>query len=133
MTRHSATQLTLGLFDSTALAGGLGLPIGGSVPCFHDDEDEPVVVPETVRVPATNFRLAGDRGLAQGWKARAADNIAAVRLLQELEQDERAATHDEQARLARFTGFGAVRAGERPVPGPRPGRAHRLGARSAAT
>ncbi len=119
MTRHSATQLTLGLFDSTALAGGLGLPLGGSVPCFHDDEDEPVVVPEAVRVPATNFRLAGDRGLAQGWKARAADNIAAVRLLQVLEREERAATHDEQVLLARFTGFGASELANAlfPVPG----------------
>ena len=119
MTRHSATQLTLGLFDSTALTGGLGLPLGGSMPCFHDDEDEPVVVPESVRVPATNFRLAGDRGLAQGWKARAADNINAVRLLQALEREERAATSDEQVLLARFTGFGASELANAlfPVPG----------------
>ena len=82
MTRHSATQLTLGLFDSTALTGGLGLPLGGSVPCFRDEDDEPTPVPETVRVPATNFRLQGDRGLAQGWKNRAADNIAAARASQ---------------------------------------------------
>ncbi len=119
MTRHSATQLTLGLFDSTALTGGLGLPLGGSVPCFRDEDDEPAVVPETVRVPATNFHLAGDRGLAHGWKARAADNIAAVRLLHELEQDERAATRDEQAQLAKFTGFGASELANAlfPVPG----------------
>ena len=124
MAKHSASQLTLGLFDSTALGGSLGMPNSGGSFSFRDtdEKDDPIEavgVPETVRVPAVNFRLAGDRGLAKGWKARAADNIAAVRLLQQLEQDERAATHDEQVRLARFIGFGAseLANGLFPLPG----------------
>lgn len=122
MARHSASQLTLGLFDSTALGGSLGMPNSGGSFSFRDADDdiaEPVVMPEVARVPAVNFRLSGDRGLAKGWKARAADNIAAVRLLQQLEQDERAATHEEQVRLARFIGFGAseLANGLFPLPG----------------
>ncbi|MGI4745507.1 MAG: hypothetical protein ACRYFY_05610 [Janthinobacterium lividum] len=108
MASHSASQLTLGLFDSTALGGSLGLPLGGSSLSFRDDDDHAAsAVPETMRVPAVNFRLDGDRGLAKGWKARAADNLAAIKLLAVLEQDDRAATPVEQERLARFTGFGA--------------------------
>lgn len=107
------SQLSLGLFDSTALRGTLGLS-RPSVLNFiatddedDDDDNAAPAVPATARVPALNVRLAGDRGLAQGWKARAGDNIAAIRLLQDLERDERAATSGEQAQLLRFTGFGA--------------------------
>ncbi len=61
-----------------------------------------------VRVPAKNWRLTGTRGLATGWKERAGDNLAAIRLLQQLETENRAATAAEQDRLARFTAFGAT-------------------------
>jgi hypothetical protein len=33
----------------------------------------------------TAFRLNGDRGLAQGWKHRALDNIAAIHLAADVE------------------------------------------------
>lgn len=55
-----------------------------------------------------DFRIEGDRQLASGWKARAADNIAAIRLAAEIEAAGRPATPDEQLRLARFIGFGAT-------------------------
>jgi len=58
-------------------------------------------------VPAHTFRLEGERTLGRGWKARAADNIAAIRLLQAIEGEDRHATPDEQERLSRFVGFGA--------------------------
>lgn len=55
----------------------------------------------------TNFVLDGERGLAADWKDRARDSIAAIRLATELEEQQRPATVAEQARLIRFTGFGA--------------------------
>ena len=58
-------------------------------------------------IPDAVLRKAADRALAQGWKARAAANIAAIRLAREIEEEARPASADEQERLARFTGFGA--------------------------
>ncbi len=101
------SQLTLSLFDSTALGG---LTLGASIPRFREDvmeEATEAAVVTTQRVPAHTFRLAGERALAKGWKARAADNIAAIRLLQAIEGEDRHATADEQERLSRFVGFGA--------------------------
>ena len=71
-------------------------------------DDAPIrpPAPATSRPPATTAWL-GDRALAPTWKGRAADNLAAIRLLREIEQDDRPATAEEQALLSRFTGFGA--------------------------
>ncbi len=63
--------------------------------------------PSTRRERGANFDLSGDRALAKGWKDRARDNIAAIRLATAIEAEERAATAEEQAQLIRFTGFGA--------------------------
>ena len=109
----ATSQLTLSLFDSTALSGGLTLDGGGTSgtglryrePEFEDEDLAPA--PEPERVPARNWRLLGDRGLARGWKARAADNLAAIRLARELAREGRQATPDEQAALGRFVGYGA--------------------------
>jgi len=104
-------QLTLSLFDSTALSGGLTLDggAGGTGLRYREPEfeDEAVSVPEPERVPARNWRLEGDRGLARGWKARAADNLLAIRLARELTREGRHATLEEQAVLGRFVGYGA--------------------------
>jgi len=43
----------------------------------------------------------------EGWKARAEDNLAAIRLMTTIESEARHARPDEQERLARFTAFGA--------------------------
>ncbi len=105
------SQLTLSLLDSTALSGGLTLdaPMGGLR--FREPEDDgddtPPAAPAAVRVPARNWRLSGDRALAHGWKARAADNVAAIRLAHAIAAEDRNATPDEQEALSRFTGFGA--------------------------
>ena len=113
----SPDQLTLSLLDSTSLGWGLtldtpagtllGRPLVRESFGAGDDTDE-IAVPATPRVPAHTFRLSGDRALAQGWKARAADNLAAIRLVQRIEAEARNATPEEQARLALFTGFGAT-------------------------
>jgi adenine-specific DNA methylase len=64
--------------------------------------------PPRPSLPAQNYRLADDRRLAEGWKARAEDNLAAIRLMTAIEAEGRHARPDEQERLAKFTAFGAV-------------------------
>ena len=45
--------------------------------------------------------------MAKGWKARARANLDAIALAAAIAADDRPATSEEQARLIRFTGFGA--------------------------
>ena len=115
-------QLTLDLFDSTALASGWTLDLPRAV----TRTDEPVDVPTDrtaseasiteaatdASAPATrrighNYYLAGDRDLARGWLERARDNIAAIQLAARIEREGRPATPAEQAQLIKFVGFGA--------------------------
>ena len=111
----AAPSSQLSLFDTTALSspfslfgdgGGGLLPAAGG----EDDEEESAsapLAPAIPRVVARDFRLTTERGLAAGWKARAADNLAAIRLMQRIEGETRPATAEEQAILARFVGYGA--------------------------
>ncbi|MHA7777881.1 Eco57I restriction-modification methylase domain-containing protein [Roseibium sp. M-1] len=62
---------------------------------------------EEVSERGSNFHLSGSRALAKGWKARARDNIEAIRLATVIQAEDRPASRQEQARLIRFTGFGA--------------------------
>jgi N12 class adenine-specific DNA methylase/adenine-specific DNA methylase len=112
---------TLDLFGSTALSSGLGLGVtafAGDTTIGADDDDDsgPPAAAPAIPVAAVaragreggpNFHLVGNRALAKGWKDRARDNIAAIRLATAIEADERPATPDEQVQLIRFTGFGA--------------------------
>ncbi|UWU25997.1 DEAD/DEAH box helicase family protein (plasmid) [Rhizobium sp. CB3060] len=122
---------TLSLFGDTTLSSGLGLGIDFGTGGFPDyaandpgDEDpDPTSPPSAPALPAltptrttalagskvrsSDFYLEAGRGLAKGWKERAHHNIEAIRLAAELEEAGRPATADEQARLIRFTGFGA--------------------------
>jgi len=116
---------TLNLFGNTALSSGLSLGVtafAGDFEADPRDDDPDPTTPAPARAPAStgltaraklssergaNFHLDGDRHLARGWKARARDNIAAIRLAAEIEADARAATPAEQEMLIRFTGFGA--------------------------
>ncbi|MBB3175386.1 N12 class adenine-specific DNA methylase/adenine-specific DNA methylase [Endobacter medicaginis] len=90
------------LFDSTALGTA-------PTPSFIEPIDRPVpVVPRLPAPTPRNFVLDSARSLAPTWKGRAADNIAAIRLLKQIEEEERPASADEQATLARFVAFGAT-------------------------
>lgn len=111
-----AAQYTLGLFDSSALGWSLSPPVASDP---ADDEPEPETAPAPAARRGCNYRLDGDRQLARGWRARARDNIAAIRLSKELEDEGRAATPDEQERLLRFIGFGASELAQNafPLPG----------------
>lgn len=113
---------TLDLFNTNALSSGLGLGVtafAGTVAAEPEDDDDPDPsgpapavaavrsTPRASHMRGENFYLADSRGLARGWKERARDNIAAIRLAAEIEAAKRAATRKEQERLIRFTGFAA--------------------------
>ncbi|MBZ9772332.1 N-6 DNA methylase [Mesorhizobium sp. CO1-1-8] len=118
---------TLDLFNDTALSSGLGLgvtafgsdlgagdPELGETPASGGPRS-PIssqgALPSGGGGPAVatgeNFHLGGVRELANGWKQRALDNLAAIRITAAIKAEDRPATSEEQARLIRFTGFGA--------------------------
>lgn len=66
-----------------------------------------VVQPQTVEAP--RFRPGGQKDLAQsGERRRVRNNLAVIRTLRLLDQEQRPATADEQKILARWSGWGAV-------------------------
>ncbi|MEQ9637789.1 MAG: N-6 DNA methylase [Devosia marina] len=127
----SNDPFTLDLFGNTSLSSGLGLGVTAFGSLVDDDrvtEDAPnregaaapaSTSPNGDSSPSTlcptpdampcgqNFFLEGNRGLAKGWKQRARDNLDALQLAAKIETENRPATPEEQARLIRFTGFGA--------------------------
>ena len=109
-------QMNLDLFASTTLtpadvapAAFVRIPMkepptGPSDGTFYPPPQisRPPGPPQPTAVP---FRLTGDRGLAQGWKRRALDNIEAIRIARKIEAEQRTATPEEQASLIRFCAF----------------------------
>jgi len=102
-------QLTLSFLDTTSLSGPNSLTLEpgrrSSKTITPVEKDEPDSSPSFHS--SRNYRLTQDRRLARGWKARAGDNLAAIRLSEQIMNDKRAATESEQEILARFMGFGA--------------------------
>ena len=96
-------QLTLSLFDDTSL---LGLTAAAPAAAARPILDLPVR-DEPPELAPVDYRLAGERRLAATWRERAADNLAAIELLQRIEAEDRPATAEEQQILARYVGFGA--------------------------
>ncbi len=74
-------------------------------------EPDAIIIPQAepaMDVPAENFRI-NDEHLGEGGpKAKYAMNVAAIRLLKELEQAGRQATPDEQEILSRYVGWGGI-------------------------
>ena len=59
--------------------------------------------------PSRDFRITDAHRIGQGGlQEKARDNIAAIRLLKTLEAENRDATDDEKAVLARYVGWGAL-------------------------
>ena len=117
---------TLDMFGSSqnALSSGLGIGVTAFAekPATEPDGDIPSPAASaklSARLQAAkrtaseaaergcNFHLSGSRALAKGWKARARDNLDAISLAAAIAAEDRPATPAEQARLIRFTGFGA--------------------------
>ena len=123
------SKAQLSFFDTSALGGANANLFWGELPGDKALEEAAKVVAQAVSTPViapkVDFCLRGTRGLAQGWKARARDNLTAIRLLTELEAEGRNATPSEQALLAKFTGFGAGELANSLFP--RPGEAFRQG------
>ena len=111
-----AAQYTLGLFDSSALGWSLTPPAAEQT-AEEDTETEPESTRAIQR--GTNYCLTGERQLARGWRGRARDNIAAIELSKQIENEGRSATAEEQERLLRFIGFGATELAQNafPLPG----------------
>ena len=112
---------TIDLFGNTALASGFDLCLPGSAADFGTDlNDDPSPSTPAPAAPArtepkpapqmrtkVDFRLQGSRRLGKSWRDRARDNIAAILLANEIERQGLPARPDQQARLMKFTGFGA--------------------------
>ncbi|MBP1884923.1 adenine-specific DNA methylase [Ensifer mexicanus] len=119
----SNDPFTLDMFAGSALSSGLrfGVTAFGGFAANDDDPDptppspSPALPLPAAKQPASNkqadrpnFYLDdGDRGLAATWKERARMNVAAILTASEIDKQDRSATHEEQARLIRFTGFGS--------------------------
>ena len=110
-------QFTLPFLDTTSLGGGFGL-YGGPPTAKSSDNAQPnfgldgaealdAPVPIQPSLPVQDYRLVGDRRLAESWKGRAEDNLAAIQLMADIEAGGRHAP-DEQELLAKFTAFSAV-------------------------
>lgn len=101
------------LFSTTTISSGLGLfpaDMGAPASVLVDPVDEPVVPASRARkIPkAQDIQLGQDRALSRGWRARARDNVAAIRLAAQISSEGRPATPEEQAQLVKFVGFGAT-------------------------
>lgn len=71
-------------------------------------EEIPENAPKPSKSTGQNFRITEDTVLAEGGpKQRFRNNVAAIRLLKQLEAEDRDATPEEQAILARYVGWGA--------------------------
>ncbi|WP_136661417.1 DEAD/DEAH box helicase family protein [Nitratireductor sp. XY-223] len=111
------------MFGSSALSSGFGVTAFADDPKAETGESEPAPMAGSPTRPASetsayphvgeahergsNFHLSGSRALAKGWKPRARDNLDAIALAAAIAAEDRPATSAEQARLIRFTGFGA--------------------------
>ncbi|WP_437343273.1 helicase-related protein [Rhodococcus pyridinivorans] len=70
--------------------------------------DAAVARPAAPAVAVQDFTLGTEVLVPSGAKARARANIAALRLVRRLDQQQRPATADEQAVLAQWSGWGAI-------------------------
>ncbi len=109
---HSALSSALGLGVTAFADSPRPDPIDGdpptvgspSLPATERPVDQPGV---EAAERGSNFYLSGSRSLAKGWKSRARANLEAIALAAAISAEDRPATPEEQARLVRFTGFGA--------------------------
>lgn len=114
---NELSQFSYDLFGSTALNSDMLAPIGLiRIPMKENsdenesaaDSDHSLPTQKKSSATALNFRLDGSRNLAPNWKGRGQDNLAAIRLLHQLETEGRAATKDEQAALIKFCAFSST-------------------------
>ena len=101
-----------------ALSGGPGAPsaavqkseiVEAGTPESVLDSDKVVFEIQPDLKPSRDFRIKKTHRIGRGGlHEKARDNIAAIRLLKQLEAEDREATEDEKAVLARYVGWGAL-------------------------
>lgn len=89
---------------TTSVDNAVPTPVAQPAQTVSANENEPNAVQGKA-----NFKPSGQTTTTpRGLKTRAAANIAAIRLLQELDNEERAATPTEQKALAQWSGWGGL-------------------------
>lgn len=84
---------------------GSGIPAGGET----GSDDVRKLTRPTEGTPEANFVIGDDFSLPSGPKARIDANLRAIRLLREIEKEERDATTEEKAILAKYSGWGSFK------------------------
>jgi N12 class adenine-specific DNA methylase len=72
------------------------------------DQDPVIVVDEPTPTTKINYRHDPERVVEGGLKARFQDNIAAIALLKNIEEEKRLATTEEQQVLSKYIGWGGM-------------------------
>jgi hypothetical protein len=66
------------------------------------------LAPEPAKQPRVNFRITDDNLGVGGQKTKYAWNVAAIRLVNQLEEENRLATPEEQEILSKYVGWGGL-------------------------
>ena len=101
------------LGEKDGLPGGVGTGDGRMGAARDRSPPEGAILcepePEPTLFPSRDFRITDTHRIGQGsLQQKARDNIAAIRALKKLEGENRDATGDEKAVLARYAGWGAL-------------------------
>jgi N12 class adenine-specific DNA methylase/antirestriction protein ArdC/phage/plasmid primase-like uncharacterized protein len=92
--------------DDDARARGVGERVGPARDSDGERGSDRVV---TQHVPATDYTITdADRLGTGGAKTKFRDNVAAIRVLRQLQDEARPATTEEQATLVRYVGWGGI-------------------------
>jgi len=74
------------------------------------EADEEIPQASPINIPAVDFTITDDVELGKGTESvKFADNLAAIRTLKQIEQENRRAIPDEQRILARYVGWGGLK------------------------
>jgi N12 class adenine-specific DNA methylase len=77
---------------------------------LQDEAAEEIKQASPVNVPGIDFTITDEVGLGKGSESvKFADNLAAIRTLKLIEQENRRATPEEQRTLARYVGWGGLK------------------------
>lgn len=113
---HAGSELEGG--GESYVAGNGGRPFGGLQPTGSLGHGEPALhlpkagtrPPGEPYEPARNFVITDALGIGKGGAVQKYnDNVAAIKLLKQLDADSRQATAAEQAVLARYVGWGGIK------------------------
>jgi N-6 DNA methylase len=114
-------SLRAGFSAKAGLSGGVGAG-GEGVGVAPEREPRAAILaeevgPEPEPAPARDFRINNAHGIGEGTlREKALANLQAIRALKQIETENRDADETEKARLARYTGWGALANVFKPYP-----------------